>query len=274
MTRVEWRHTAETSSFLRALALAAFGAVGGLLVLVAALAAFVVATSLLAGEFAVLAVVLAFALLGARRLATHAALARSENGGLPAFLSARELVTASVAWAAALAALLALDAPVWAVFACVLLAVFGCLPVAAALRSEGYADTEAGVFEANDSEVSLAAVDRVDRYDLGPLAVLRVRYHDGAGGASAPRIVAVPRERAARVRDALESSDATPSESDRNPAITRALYAFGVGSFALAAAFAYFAAAESGDAALVGSYVAVFAAVFGALFCWLGYVEG
>ncbi|MCD2204231.1 hypothetical protein [Halobacterium sp. KA-6] len=274
MTRVEWRYTAETSQLLRALSLAAFGAIGGLFVLVAALAVFVVGNSLLAGEFAILALVLAFGLLGARRLATHTALARSENGGLPDFFSARELVAASVAWAAFLGTLLALDVPSQVVYACILVAVFVCLPVAAALRSEGYVDTAEGVFEANDREVSLAAVDSVRQYDLGPVSVLRVRYHDGAAGASTPRLLGVSPERASRVRDVLESSDESPPESDRNPAITRALYAFGVGSFTLAAAFAYFALTEAGDAAIIGGYVAVFAGFFGAMFVWLGYVEG
>lgn len=274
MTRVEWTYTAETSRLLRALALAAFGAIGGLFVLVAALAAFVVAGSLLAGEFAILALLLVFGLLGARRLATHAALARSENGGLPEFVSARELLVASVAWAGFLGALLVVNVPTWIPFACVALAVFVCLPVTAALRSEGYVDTDAGVFEANNREVSLAVVDTVRRYDLGPVTVLRVQYHDGAAGASDPRVVSVPREDAERVRAALESSEAEPPDSDRNPAITRTLYAFAVGSFALAAAFAYFALTESGDAAIIGGYVAVFAGFFGALFAWLGYVEG
>ncbi|NIC00320.1 hypothetical protein [Halobacterium sp. R2-5] len=273
MTRVEWTYTAETSRLLRALALAAFGAIGGLFVLVGALATFVVASSLLAGEFAVLAVLLAFGLLGARRLATHAALARSERG-LPAFLSARELLAASVGWAVFLGALLALDVPSEIVYACILVAVFGCLPVAAALRSEGYADTNAGAFEVNDHGGPLSAVDRVSRYDLGPVAVLWIRYHDGAGGASAPRLLGVPAERADSAQAALESSGAGPPERDRNPTITRTLYAFAVGSFALAAAFAYFAANETGDAAFLGGYVAVFVALFGTMFAWLGYVEG
>ncbi|GAA0265866.1 hypothetical protein [Halobacterium noricense] len=274
MTRIEWTYTVETSRLLRALALVAFGAIGGLFVLVAALAAVVVAGSLLAGEFAVLAILLAFGLLGARRLATHTALARSNKGGFPEFASGRELLAASVGWAAFLGALLALDVPSQVVYACILVAVFACLPLAAALRSDGCVDTAEGVFEANDREVSLAAVDDVRQYDLGPVSVLRVRYHDGAGGASDPRIVTVPREDADRVRTALESSEAEPPANSRNPTITRTLYAFGVGSFALAAAFAYFALTESGDATIIGGYVAVFAGFFGALFVWLGYVEG
>ncbi len=273
MTRVEWRYTAETSRLLWALSLAASGAIGGLFVLVAALAVFVVATSLLAGEFAILALLLAFGLLGARRLATHAALARS-NDGFFDVLSARELAVASVGWAVFLGALLALDVPSQVVYACILVTVFVCLPAAAALRSEGYVDTDEGAFEANDRELSLAVVDSVRRYDLGPVSVLRVHYHDGAAGASDPRIVSVSRRDADRVRAALEASDAAPPESDRNPTVTRALYAFAVGSFALAAAFAYFAANESGDAVGIGVYVAVFAGFFGVLFAWLGYVEG
>lgn len=270
MTRVEWTFTAETSRLLRTLALVAFGAIGGLFVVFAALALFVVAGSLLAGEFAILALLLGFGLLGARRLATHAALAQVESG----FFSARELVGPSVAWAVVFAAAVVLDAPVWVVFASMFLAVLVCLPVAAALRSEGSVDTEDGRFEVNNREASLAAVERVNRYDLGPVAVLRVRYHDSAGGASDPRIVSVPRGDADRIRTALESSDAEPPESDRNPTIARTLYAFAVGSFALAAAFLYFAAGESGDAVGIGVYVAAFACVFGGLFAWLGYVEG
>ncbi|MCD2199880.1 hypothetical protein LPA44_08225 [Halobacterium sp. KA-4] len=274
MTHVEWTYTAETSRLLRTLALAAFGAIGGLFVLVAALAVFVVGSSLLAGEFAILALLLAFGLLGARRLATHTALAHSENGGLHDFFSARELLVASVGWAAFLGALLALNVPSQVVYACILVAVFVCLPVAAALRSDGYVDTAEGVFEANDREVSLAVVDGVRQYDIGPVSVLRVRYHDGATSASDPRIVTVPREDADRIRTAIESSEAEPPTNSRNPTITRTLYAFGVGSFALAAAFAYFALTASGDATIIGGYVAVFAGFFGLLFVWLGYVEG
>lgn len=273
MTRVEWTHTAETSRLLRALALAAFGAIAGLFGFLATFSLFVLAGSLLAGEFAVLALLLAFALLGGRRLATHAALARADSGSWDAF-SARDLLAASVAWAGSLAGLLAAGAPVNLLFAVVIVAVFACLPVAAALRSEGYVDTKAGLFEVNNREASLSAVERVRRYDLGPVALLWVHYHDGAGGASAPRFFGLPAHQADSIETAIESSDAEPPERDRNPAIAWTLYAFAVGAFLLAAAFAYFAAGESGDAAAVGGYVALFAAFFGALFAWLGSVEG
>jgi len=270
VTRVEWTYTVETSRLLRTLAFASFGAIGGLFVAFAALALFVLAGALLAGEFAVLALLLAFGLLGARRLATHAALSQVEGG----YLSARDLAGPSVAWAVVFVAALALGAPPWTAFATVSVAILVFLPVAAALRSEGFVDTEDGRFEVNNRGASLAAVDRVNRHDFGPVTVLRVRYHDGAGGASDPRIVSVPRGDADRIRAALESSDADPPESDRNPTIARTLYAFAVGSFALAAAFAYFAANESGDAVGIGVYVALFAGLFGVLFAWLGYVEG
>ncbi|MCG1003663.1 MULTISPECIES: hypothetical protein [Halobacterium] len=273
MTRVEWTYTVETSRLLRTLALVPFGAIAGLFVFFGAFSLFVFAGSLLSGNFGVLALLLAFGLLGARRMATHAALARSGNDGLREYFSARELAAASVAWAAVLGALVALDAPSECLFGVVAVAVLGTLPIGAALRSEGYVDTAEGVLRANNNETVLTAVDSVSRYDLGSVSVLRVHYPNSPG-VSAPRLFGVPSADAARIREAIESSDAEPPTHDRNPTIARTLYAFAVGSVALAAAFAYFATTESGDTASIGVLLALFAGLFGVLFAWLGYVEG
>ena len=56
--------------------------------------------------------------------------------------------------------------------------------------------------------------------------------------------------------------------------MTRALYAFALGSLALAGSAGYLAVSEGGDAAVVGWYGAVFAVVLAGLFGWLGSVEG
>lgn len=273
MTRVEWTYTVETSRFLRILALAGAGALAGFFGLVAAGLVFVVGVSLLSGDFAVLALLLGATLLGARRLATSVALFDSDVPTAMDFLPARELAAACLAWAVALAALVALDIGSRAVYAVVVVVVTLCLSLAALLHSEGYVDTDEAVLDANRGEASLAAVAGVSRYDLGSAAVLRVHYHDGAGS-SAPRLLTVPVAKADAVERALVSSDADPPESDRNPLIAKTLYAFALGSFGVAAAFAYFAATESGDATGVGVYVAAFVGLFGLLFAWLGYVEG
>lgn len=273
MTRVEWAYTVETSRLLRVLAATALGAVGSVFVLAAGFVVFLVATSLLAGEVAILALFVFGGLLFARRLAVHAALVGSGDVGFAEFLSPRDLLVASVAWAVAIAGLLALDVPLLVVQAGAALAVFGFLPVVAALRSEGYVDTDAGALHVNDSDTPLAAVKSARTYRFGPVTVLRVHYHGGTG-ASVPRLLGVPAEKAERVRAALETDVGDPPESDRNPLVTRTLYGFGLCSLALAAAFAYLGLQRGGDAAVVGTYAAVFGALFGAIFLWLGYVEG
>lgn len=274
MTRVEWTHTVETSRLLRALAVAAFGAIGSVFVFAAALLLYVVGAALSSGEFAILGVLLAATLLLGRRLVTHAALVRHGDGGINRLLAVRELLAASVAWAAVVVVLLRLDAPNWVAFGGLLLAVFVFLPTVSVLRSEGYVDTDDGVLDVDSGEAPLAAIAEVSRYELGPVNLLRVRYHDGAAGASAPRLLGVPANAAAEIQSALEASDAEPSPSDRNPLITRTLYAFGVAALAFAALLAYYASQQRGDSVVLVAYAAALAAVFGGLFVWLGYVEG
>lgn len=278
MTRVEWTYTVETSRLLRALALAGAGAIGSIFVLVGVGLVFVVVSSLLAGEFVILGLVLAFSLLFGRRLASQIALFRTDAPTLTDVLPARQLLAASVAWAVLLAALLAADVQSELAFAGLVLVAFVAFPLVALLHTEGYVDTEEGVVVADrgdgsGSEATLAEVDRVRRYDIGRIAVLRVGYHDGTGS-SARRLLAVPAEQADAVERALVSSDADPPESDRNPAVARALYAFAVGSLALAAGAGYLAVSEGGDAAVIGWYGAAFAVVLAGLFAWLGAVEG
>ena len=278
MTRVEWTYTVDTSRFLHALAVLGMGAIGSVFVFLAAGLVFVVATSLLAGEFAILGLVLAFSILFGRRLAGQAALFASDRPDVTGFLPARQLLAASVGWAVVLAALLALGVQAETAFAVLAVALFGFLPLVALLHTEGYVDTDEGVVVADrgtgsGSEATLAEVDRVRRYDLGRLALLRVRYHAGTGS-SARRLLAVPAGQADAVQRALVSSDVEPPESDRNPLIAKTLYAFALGSFTVAAGFGYFAATADGDAAGIGAYVAIFASVFGLLFAWLGAVEG
>lgn len=273
MTRVEWRHTVETSRFLRVLAATALGAIGSLFVLGAGLLAFVVATSLLAGEIAVLAVIAFAGVLLARRLAVHVALVGRGDVDFSVFGSTRLFVAASVAWAVVIAAFLAFDAPIVVVQVGVLVAVFVFLPVVAGLRSEGYVDTETGVLHVRNRDTDLVLVNGVSRYSLGPLTILRVRYYTGAGS-TPPRLFGVPAGDAAGIESALESSDAEPPARDGNPLVAKTLYAFGVGALALAAGLVYFAFERGGDAAVVGTYAAVLAALFGAVFLWLGSVEG
>jgi len=273
VTRVEWTYTAETSRLLRTLAVVGVGAIGSLFVLVAVGLLFAVGTALLAGEFGILALLLAASLLGARRLATHAALF---DGGVPDatdVLPKRELAAASVGWILVAVALAALDVDSRGVYAVVVVVVTLCLALAALIHSEGYVDTAEGVLDANGGDASLATVARVSRYDLGNAALLRVHYHAGAG-ASAPRLLTVPAERVDAVQRALVSSDADPPESDRNPAVARALYAFALGLLALAAGAGYLAVSEGGDAAVIGWYGAAVAVVLAGLFAWLGYAEG
>lgn len=278
MTRVEWTYTVETSRLLRALALAGVGAIGSIFVLVGVGLVFVVGTALLAGEFVILGVVLAFSLLFGRRLASQIALFQTDAPRLTDVLPARQLLAVSVAWAVLLAALLAADVQSELAFGVLVLVAFVSLPLVAFLRSDGYVDTDEGAVVVDKTggsgrEGTLAGVDAVRRYDLGHIAVLRVRYHDGTGS-SAPRLLTVPAERADAVRRALVSSDADPPESDRNPLIAKTLYAFALGSFAVAAGFGYFAWTADGDATGIGVYIALFVGVFGLLFAWLGYTEG
>jgi hypothetical protein len=277
VSRVEWTYTVQSSRLLRVLAVVGGGAIGSVFVLVGATLVLVVGSSLLGGEFAILGLLLAFGLLGARRLATHAALFDTETPTVTDVLPARQLVAASVAWAVVVAALLAADVQSEAVFAALVLAAVGCLLLAGLLHSEGHVDTDEGVVVVDSggggSEATLASVDDVRRYDLGDIAVLRIRYHDGTGS-SVPRLLTVPGEQAAAVERALVSSDAEPPEGDRNPLVAKTLYAFAVGCLALAAAAASLAVAEGGDAAVVGWYGAVFAVVLAGLFAWLGVVEG
>lgn len=272
MTRIEWTYTAKTSRLLHALALAAFGAIGSLFVLGAALVAIVVAGSLLAGEVAVLAVLGAVVVLFARRLALTLVLARRERG-LREYVSARELVVASVAWASVFAIAVRFGVGTRAVFGCAFAVAIVCLSVGAALRNEGHIDVAAGVFEANSTETQLSAVNTVTRHDVGPVSVLRVRYHDDAAGSRAPRVLGVPQGDAARIRDALEASDDAPPERDHNTLVAKTLFAFGAGALAVAAGFAVFGVQQGGDAAVVGAYGAAFAALFGVLFVWVGATE-
>jgi hypothetical protein len=273
VARIEWTYTIETSRLLRALALVGMGAIGSLFVLAAVGAALVVGTSLLDGNFAILGLVLAFTLLFGRRLAGQAALFNTDVPNITDVLPARELAAASVGWVVVAACLVALDVGSRVVYAVVVVVVTLSLSLSALLHSEGHVDTDEGVVDANRGEASLAAVATVSRYDLGKAVLLRVHYHDGAG-ASAPRLLTVPRERADAVQRALVSSDAEPPESDRNPVVAKTLYAFAVGCLALAAGAGYLAVTAGGDAAVIGWYGAVFAVVLAGLFGWLGSVEG
>lgn len=273
MTRVEWTYTVETSALLRVLTVVGAGAIGSVFVFVAVGLVLVVGGSLLAGEFAILGLVLAFTLLFGRRLAGYTALFRSGTPNVTDSVPARVLLAASVAWAVLLAALLAAGVQSELAFAVLVFAVFVSLPLAALLHSEGSVDTDEGVLDADGGDASLATVDRVRQFGLGRIALLRVRYHGGAS-ASAPRLLTVPREQADAVQRALESSDAEPPESDRNPLVARTLYAFALGFLALAAAAVSLATSEGGDAAVVGWYGAAFAVVLAGLFAWLGAVEG
>lgn len=272
MTRIQWSYTVETSPLLHYLTLLAIGAIGSIFVLAGAGAVFVVGASLVAGQVAVLAAIALFAMLFARRFALHVELARREPG-LREYFSGTELVAACVAWAAVVVAAFRYGGSSRLVYGCIVAVAFVCLPLVAALRSEGYVDTDAGTFTVNDTETSLTAVDAVSRYDIGRLSLLRVHYHDAAGGSAAPRLFGVPTDDAAHIRATLESSDGEPPDTDSNPLVARTLYAFGLGAFAVAVAFAYVGLRQGGDAAVVGTYGAAFAALFGVLFVWLGYVE-
>ena len=268
-----WRHTVETSRLLRVASLVAMGAIGSVLVLGVAGAVGLVVASVLAGEFAVLAVLAAAAVLLGRRLAFHAALAANTEGGFLGTFSRPEVLAASVAWAVAFVALAVLDAPRAVLFASFVVAVFGLLPLVALLSSEGEVDTAVGELRVGNHEVPLAAIDGVSPYDLGPVALLRVRYHDGAGGPTAPRLLGVSAADADRVRGALESRTGAPPAPTGNPGVEKALYAFGVGALGVAAALGYYAFREGGDAAVMVGYAAAMAALFGVLFLWLGAVE-
>lgn len=277
MTRVEWAYTVETSRFLRALAVVGIGAIGSIFVFLAVGLVFVVGSALLAGEYAILGVLLAFTLLFGRRLASHAALFDSDLPNVTDVLPPRELLAASVGWTVLLVALLAVDVRSEAAYAVLVLTVTSALSLVALLHTEGYVDTDEGVVVADrgtgsGSEATLAEVESVRRYDLGRIALLRVRYHEGTGS-SARRLLAVPAEQVDAAERALVSSDAAPPESDRNPLVAQTLYAFAVGALALAAVAAFFAVSEGGDAAVVGWYGAAFAVLLAGLFAWLGAVE-
>jgi hypothetical protein len=254
--------------------LVAMGAIGSVLVLGAAGATALVVASVLEGEFAVLALFAAAAVLLGRRLAVHAALAEHTDGWFTGAFSRRELLAASVGWAVALVALAVLDAPREALFACFVVAVFGLLPVVAALSSEGVVDTDADELRVGGRDVPLAAVDRVTSHAAGPVVVLRVHYHAGAGSPTAPRFLGVASADAERVREAIQASTAPPPDASGNPAVEKTLYAFGLGALAVAAGLAYHAAREGGDAGVVVGYAAAVAALFGAVFLWLGALEG
>lgn len=277
MTRVEWTHTVETSRLLRVLALAGFGAIGAVPLLGVLLALWLVVGVVAAGDFEALGVLLAvglfFVVLAGRRLALHVELFRREDSGMLLWLSFRQLVAASGVWAAAVVAIALLDAPFAVVYALFVVAIFVALPVVAALTSEGTVDTDAGELDVDQKEASLAAIESVARYDLGSVAVLRIRYHDGAASVSSPRLLGVERSDASRVREALESSTAEPPASDTNPLVAKTLYAFGVCALALAALLGYHAVSTSGDTAAFAVYAVALTGVFGLLFLWLGYVE-
>ena len=278
MTSVEWHHTTETSPLLRVLALVGFGAIGAVPLLGVLLALWLVAATIAAGDFEALGVLLVvglfFGALAGRRLALHVELFRREDSGMVLWLSSRQLAAASAVWAALVVATALLDVPFGAVFALFVAAIFVALPAVAALTSEGTVDTDADELRVNQNETSLAAIESVARYDLGPVVVLRIRYHDGAASVSSPRLLGVERSDAGRVREALESSTAEPPASDRNPLVTKTLYVFGLGALALAGLLGYYATRQSGDGVAFVGYAAALAALFGVLFVWLGYIEG
>lgn len=278
MRQVEWEHSVETSRVLRLLALAGFGAIGAVPLLGVLLALWLVATTIVAGDLEALGVILVvgvfFLLFAGRRLLLHVELFRHRESGATLWLPVRELAAASAVWATLTVVIALLDAPFVVVYALFVAGIFVALPTVAALTSEGAVDTAAGELHVNQKTASLAAIDSVARYDLGPIAVLRVRYHDSAASAASPRLLGVDRGDASRVREALESSTAEPPASDRNPLITKTLYAFGVGALAVASVLAYYAGTEGGDATVIAAYAAAFAAFFGALFVWLGRIEG
>lgn len=270
MTEVAWQHDVETSRLLYALALASFAAIGALFAAVGALAVLVLGGSLLAGELGVLALFAAAGLLFARRLAVQVAVAHEQDSPP---VSWRHLAAASAAWAGLDAVLLAAGVPFEAVVVPHVVAVFVGLPLAAFLASEGAVDTERGVFSAGGGDTDLAAVEAVSRLDFGPASVLRVRYHDGTVGSSAPRWLGVPREDAGRVRDALESSDADPPASNSQPLVAAVLGAFGVGLLAFTGFLGYVAATGGGDRAVVVGYAAVVVGLFAWIFLWLAVRE-
>lgn len=270
MTEVTWRHDAETSRLLYALTLASFAAIGTLFVAVGALAVRFLAESLLAGELGVLALVAAAGLLFARRIAVQVAVAREQESPP---VSMRHLAAVSAAWAAADAVLLVAGVPFEGVVVPHVVAVFGGLPLAAFLAGEGVVDTDRGVLDAGGGETDLAAVESVSRRDFGPLSLLRLRYHDGAVGSSAPRWLGVSREDAGRVRDALESSDAPAPEPTHRPLVAGVLAAFGVGLLAFAGFLASVAASGGGDRAVVVGYATALLGLFAAMFLWLAVRE-
>ncbi|MFB6270894.1 MAG: hypothetical protein ABEH83_13190, partial [Halobacterium sp.] len=228
----------------------------------------------LSGDYAFVGLLVLVLVAGGRFVAPEVALFSEAEFGLPDGLSFRCLAVSTVAWAAVFVVLAAADAPEYVLSALPFAAALVCLPAYAALASEGRVDTDAGVAHLRERDLDLDDVASVARYDLGPLTVLRLRYHEGAGYVSAPRVFGVLCGDAAAVRAALESSDAPPPAVDGNPLVAKTLHAFGAGAFALAAGFAAFAYRQGGDAAVVGAYGATFAALFGALFVWAGRQEG
>jgi hypothetical protein len=272
VTRVEWTHTIETSQFLRALAVGAFSAIGAVFVAGAALLAVVVTSLVLAGAVAALVAGAALTALFSRRLVAQAALLEHREAFLEP-LSTRAVVAASAVWAAGDVLALAAGVPLAAVAAVHAAAVFVGLPVAAFLRSEGAVDTDAGTLTANGRDTTLAAIAAVSRYSLGPATVLRVRYHDGAAGASDPRWLGVLPTDADRVADALEASDAPPPDSNAQPLVAAVLGVFGFGILSFAAYLGYVAATGTGDQTVVVGYATLVTAVFAAVFLWLAVRE-
>ncbi|GAB7014301.1 hypothetical protein JCM18549_25720 [Halolamina salina] len=140
--------------------------------------------------------------------------------------------------------------------------------LAMTLSTEGTIDRDLRL-ETQYTAVDLRTLSAVRSVDIGDVTILQLSYARGADGFRNPRVLAVPHERAAEVRDRLDAGVVADPEADPIGKAERAvvtLFALGVLATGPGLALLVGDAAEGGM--LVVAYAGVFSLLFAAPMLW------
>lgn len=190
---------------------------------------------------------------------------RAVGAPTDASLRRRPLLVAGGAWALVLAAVLR-----WRPLAAVALlaGAAGLWVVAAARRTRGRVDPEAGTLTYGGRTVSLAGLDGVRRVPLRVVSVYWLDFARGSVGESVPRTVVVPRRVDDDVRVALEAAATAENDAAATDGAGRAERAvaatLGLGCL-LAGPAAWLLLPASADATLVTGYLTLLGLPFAVL---------
>lgn len=123
--------------------------------------------------------------------------------------------------------------------------------------------------ETQQTGVDLSTLSRVRSLDIGGVTAFWLSYTRGADGVRNPRVLAVPRERAAQVRERLDAGVKADAGADPISHTERAVVVlFGLGVLATGAALALLVGDTAEGGVLVVGYAGTFALVFAAPILW------